>query len=172
VTGIQQFGLLVERPPDDEQADMLFAHLADLCIEVGQGTTRVLFDRQAPTLTDAIVSAVRDLDRVGLLVLAANEDDDLVTLAVVAARVGLPLDVVQRWAVGLAGPGGFPAPVQPDAPRKCFRWSAVAAWLGVHHRFREPDASLTFVAVNLALRLRALAPRVDRIELIRALLSG
>jgi hypothetical protein len=172
VIGVQQFGLLVERPPDDEQADGMFAHFADLCIEVGRGTARVLFDRRAPTLGDAIVSAVRDLDRVGLVVLAASEDDDLVTLAVVAARLGLPLDIVQRWAVGIAGPGGFPAPVQPDAVRKCFRWSAVGAWLRAHYRFQEPDASLTFVAVNLALRLRALAPQVDRIELIRALLSG
>jgi hypothetical protein len=167
---VRQFGLLVDRAPDDAQADLLFARCGDLSVEVGHGVARVLFDREAASLADAIVSAVRDLDAVGLVALAVSEDDDLVTLAVVAARAGRSLDLVQRWAVGLAGPGAFPAAVQPDAPRKCFRWSAVVPWLRVHYGYREPDPGLTFVTVNLVLRLRALAPRVDRIDVIRSLL--
>jgi hypothetical protein len=172
VTAVRQFGLLVDRAPDDVQADALFARCGDVTVEVGQGVARVLFDRVASSLADAVVSAVTDLDVVGLAALAVSEDDDLVTLAVVAARVERSLDLVQRWAVGLAGPGGFPAPVQPDAPRKCFRWSAVAPWLRVHHGYREPDESATFVAVNLVLRLRALAPQLDRIDAIRSLLCS
>ena len=55
-----------------------------------------------------------------------------------------------------------------------YRWSAVSAMLGEGPGVALTDAGTgsTLTAVNLALRLRALAPRVERIRTIRSLIAG
>ncbi len=161
---LRQFRLTVAGPLDDERADLLFDRADDLSVEMvpAEGLAWVAFDRVAPTLVDAVVSGVRDLDAAGVGVDRAVEDDPLVTLEVIAARVGRPVEVVR----------GFPAPVRDHPRRPVYSWPEVSAWLD-RHRAALPaggDVEATLEAVTLAVRLRALAPRLERMPPIRSLL--
>lgn len=166
---LRQFRLTVAGPLDDERADLLFDRAGDLSVEVvpAGGLAWVAFDRFAPTLVDAVVSGVRDLDAAGVGIDRAVDDDPLVTLEVIAARIGRPVEVVRGWTGN-----GFPAPVRDHPRRPVHRWPDVSAWLD---RQRMPpaadgDVEATLEAVTLALRLRALAPRLERMPPIRSLL--
>jgi hypothetical protein len=89
---------------------------------------------------------------------------------VMAERIGRSLDVVREWAAGRTGPGRFPQPLLDHPRRPCYRWGDVERWLGLHFGHRASDDGVTFSAVNLALKLRALAPRMERMSALRALL--
>lgn len=170
---LQQFVLVVERSPNVDQLRELHAACRDLTVEwVRPGGADVAFDRDAPTLVDAIVSGVRDLEAVGLSASRVREDDDPVTLAVIAARVGRSREAVRLWSVGRTGPGGFPAPVAGGPGTEFYRWSHVAPWLRDRMGFPLPDPEPVLAAVNLALQLRAIAPRVSRMDAVRSLLAA
>jgi hypothetical protein len=171
---LQQFGLVVDLPVDDSAIDALFERCGDTAVE--QSPDRpgavISFDREAPTLVDAILSAVRDLDAVGIAAVGVREDSDLVTLAVIAHRVGRSRECVRLWSLGRTGPGGFPAPVDSDLKVALYRWSQVAPWLRERLGMPVPDPEPTLAAVNLALQLRAMAPRVSRMDAVRALIAA
>ncbi|WP_327008584.1 hypothetical protein OHA72_15820 [Dactylosporangium sp. NBC_01737] len=164
MTMLRQFRLTVAGPLDDERADLLFGRADDLSVEVvpADGVAWVAFDRVAPTLVDAVVSGVRDLDAAGVGIDRAVADDPLVTLEVIAARIGRPV----------AAGRGFPAPVRDHPRRPVYSWPDVLAWLDRRRASVPPggDAEATLEAVTLALRLRALAPRLERMPPIRSLL--
>jgi hypothetical protein len=127
----------------------LLDHCADAVVEHDPVARelRAHFDRAAPSLAEAVVSAVRDVDAGGLISLAAQPDDDLVTLGAVAARLG----VSRRVAEGLLH--GGPAPLWQCSDEPVYRWTEVAPRV----RVRGDSASARiFEAANLALRLRTL----------------
>jgi hypothetical protein len=171
---LRQFLFVVEQEPSEEQVEALFDRSDDAIVELdpGSGEVWVAFDREAPSLVDAIVSGVRDLDGLGVVTRQVRDDDDVVTLGLIAQRVGRSEDAVRRWAKGVTGPGGFPAPVVEHSRRPCYRWSEVVPWLDGHYGHATPDVSATLKAVNLALALRALSPAVERMAAIRGLLAG
>ncbi|MET7397690.1 hypothetical protein ABZS66_29805 [Dactylosporangium sp. NPDC005572] len=160
---LRQFRLVVAGDITEERADRLLWRAVDACVEAGpDGAGWVAFDRPAPTLVDAVVAGVRDLDAAGLVPDRATGDDPLVTVETVAERVGRPAEVVRGWAL--------PPPVGPHPRRPVFDWPAVMGWLVRHEDYLVPDDDATLEAVTLALRVRTLAPRVDRLEPIRSLL--
>jgi hypothetical protein len=171
---LQQFVVLVDKAPTEYQFVGLFAKCGDVVVEENPGrrTSEIKFDRDAPTLADAIVSGLRDLESLGITAIRVREDDDLVTLPVVAQRVARSREAVRLWSVGHAGVGGYPAAVDAALNTHFYRWSQVGPWmvenLGVAAWHPEPVLS----AVNLTLRLRTLAPRVERWEVIRSLLTA
>jgi hypothetical protein len=166
---LRQFRLTVGEPLDDERVDLLFDRADDLSVEVvpAEGLAWVAFDRVAPTLVDAVVSGVRDLDTAGIGIVRAVPDDPLVTLEVIAARTGRPIEVVRGWAGA-----GFPVPVRDHPRRPVYRWPDVVAWLSRRRLLPAGccDVDVTLEAVTLTLRLRALAPRLERMPPIRSLL--
>ena len=168
---LRQFVMVLAEAPTVQQVGMLFTRVDDLTVGVDDtGRAEVAFDRDGPTMVDAIVSAVRDLDVVGLVATEVCPDDDLVTAATVAERLDRPVDAVRRWATGVTGPGGFPPPVDWAYENPCYRWSEVIPWLRRHVNVEPPNVGPTLTAVNLALQLRALAPQVERIGAIRSLI--
>jgi hypothetical protein len=171
---LRQFMFVVDREPTEEQVEYLFDRSDDATVELepASGEAWVAFDREAPTLVDAIVSGVRDLDSVGIIPRQVRDDDDVVTLGLIAQRIGRPEDAVRRWAMGLTGPGGFPAPVVEHPRRPCYLWSEVVPWLSRHYGHEPQDASMALKAVNLALELRAMGPDVERMAAIRGLLAS
>jgi hypothetical protein len=171
---LQQFGIVVDQPVDEATQRALFARCRDVTIErkPNHSGALIMFDRPAPTLIDAILTAVRDLDAVGLCAARVRDDDDLVTLAVIAKRVGRSREAVRLWSIGRTGPGGFPAPIDIDASVAYYRWSQVAPWLRERMKMPVPDPEPVLAAVNLALQLRAMAPRVSRMDVVRALIAA
>lgn len=171
---LYQFLLVIPREPTPDEVDAVFSRSDDVSVETDPwiGLPWVAFDREAPTLVDAIVSGIRELDRCGLPPLQVKADDDLVSIGMIAQRVQRSATTVRGWVRGEVGPGQFPPPVDPDELRRpCFRWSDVACWLTEHVRSDPPAAvDRTIDAVNLALRLRSLSSSVERMGAIRGLL--
>lgn len=163
---IHQFIVAVGSDPTDDQVEALF----QLHDEPGaEGNPRtglgwIHFLREAPNLMDAILSAVGDLETIGLRPVGIR-DDDYVTLGDIARRIGRSRESVRLWAIGRVGPGDFPEPVsQDDSHTTFYRWIEVVFWLNGRMGFGLLHPDPTLHAANLALQLRALAPVVPRLD--------
>lgn len=102
----------------------------DASIEDGPRGVLISFDREAPSLPAAIISAVRDVETVPGMRVAGVTEEDGVTLADIAKRAGRSYEAVRMYAAGKRGPGGFPAPdwTSPGGER-FYSWTLVGAWL-------------------------------------------
>jgi hypothetical protein len=168
---LQQFSLVLDRPVGRAQR----RHLGDLQapprVERGpDGTQRLAYDRSSAELVGAVAEAVAEAEALGLRVVRVD-DRDWVTLADVAARIGRSREAVRLWALGRQGPGGFPPPLNPGMDTSFYSWVAVSPWLRERMGYDLPDDEPVLVATNLALQLRALAPRIRRMDLIHGLLT-
>jgi hypothetical protein len=155
----QQFMLRLNREVTDEEIEALYeAGCADASVETGPLGAVVDFTREAPTLAEALVSAVRDIEKVSGLRVIGVACDNMVTLAGIADRVGVTREAVRLWATGQRGPGGFPPPViMTPAGEKVWDWQQVACWLDTHPV--QSPAQPIFVATG---RLRTLCT-ADRV---------
>lgn len=105
---------------------------ATLCMRNGRAF--LVFSREASSLTDAILSAIRDVARsdIGARVLRVDESQ-LVTQADIARRLGWSRQLVHQYVTGARGPKCFPPPVGQLTPRVLlWYWSDVARWLKTH----------------------------------------
>jgi hypothetical protein len=171
--GLQQFLLVADRLATDEEIGAIFDRCADLGVgcRVRDRQTDVCVDRDAPGLLDAALAAIRDLDEIGLCPTGIREEE-LVSLEDVAARLGRSAEAVRLWAAGRVGPGAFPAATRVLGGVALYSWREVRAWLRQRMRLDLPDPAPVMTAVDLALRLRALAPQVGRMAAIRALIPS
>jgi hypothetical protein len=161
---LQQFSLVTDREPAVPSGGGRWHRDAD-------GAPRLSVDRDAPTLLDAIADAIAETEFAGVTVVRVD-GRDWVTLADVAGRIGRSREIVRLWAAGRRGPGGFPPPLNPGMETAYYSWAAVGPWLRQRLGYPLADEGPVFDAVNLALRLRALAPRIGHMHLIRALLRA
>jgi len=93
-----------------DEVDALVDRADDVTPEHEQGRTLLGFDREATSLTEALVSALRDVEAAGLVV-GSVRSEDLVTLKEIASRTGRTYESVRLLAAGKRGPGGFPGPM-------------------------------------------------------------
>ncbi|GIF53159.1 hypothetical protein DFJ67_0219 [Asanoa ferruginea] len=169
---VQHFLLVVERPPSLTQQRRLAALPTPPRSETGaDGTHRLTFDRPGSVLADAIAVAIHQVELTGLRVVRVA-DRDWLTLAEIGARIGRSRELVRLWALGKQGPGGFPAPLDPDRDTSFYSWAQVSPWLRERLGYDLPDDEPILAATNLALQLRALAPRIQHMQLIRDLLAA
>jgi len=105
------FALRLNRAPTDDEIELLYEATggdSDVEWNPDAGYGAVTVNREADTLTDAIVSAVHDVEQVpGLRVVGAGQDD-LVTMLDIARRVGRTRASVRMLVNGQRGPGEFP----------------------------------------------------------------
>lgn len=169
---VHTFTLVLDRQPTDEELSQLFdAGCDDVTFGVEDGFPVADFDRRAPMAADAIASAVRDLDKVGITARRLL-DQDLLTLADIADRIGRSREAVRRYATGERGPGGFPPPVNPAREGTVFyRWSEVAPWLRQHLDLELPKIDLVFVVANLVLQTRLHRDQVPHMSALTDLLA-
>ena len=160
------FALVIEGPIlQDAFLDALYeAGCSDALFgtvdEVGYGD----FTRLGPTFTDAIASAIRDVESVEGLRVVRIEPDDLLTMSEIAGRLGRSRESVRLLISGRRGPGAFPAPVSHLPSRsRLWRWSDVAAWMGTLPS-KELERSRVIAAVNAALELRRQQPDLGERE--------
>jgi hypothetical protein len=125
-----EFTLRLNRAIIADEADALYAIFGDGTIETGPDITRIDFDREAPSLAAAIVSAAFDIEKVDGLRAVGIACDDMVTLARIAERADVSREAVRLWATGKRGPGDFPEPMfTTPAGERVWDWSLVARWL-------------------------------------------
>jgi hypothetical protein len=113
----------------------------DATLSIRRGHLYAEFSRNAPSMKDAILSAIRDIRRakIGASVLCVDECN-LVTQAEIARRIKRTRQMVNQYISGDRGPGDFPAPehhLGDGAP--LWRWSSVSAWLADNDIIRRED---------------------------------
>ena len=92
---------------------------------------RLDFTRAAPTMKDAILSAIADVRGVGMGIDVLRIDCSyLVTQAEIARKIGKSRQMVHQYIRGIRGPGGFPPPARKGASdQPLWHWCDVAEWL-------------------------------------------
>jgi len=134
--------------------DLFFSSRAS--VEVGSGSD----------LYDDITRVVSFFESRGEYPLRLDADDWL-TLQGVAQRIGISREVVRLWSAGACGPKGFPPPLNPNRDTSFYSWAEVSRWVRDHTRHDPgPDEEPVLVAMNLALQLRRLLPRLSQPEAV------
>ncbi len=167
---LHRFQIVVDEAPADEQIDALYARAGLLTRRVAPRAGEIMLLREAPTLVEAIASGIGDLEAVGLRPVRVP-DEDWVTMGEIADRIGRSRECLRLWSLGRMGPGGFPPPLHTGTSTAFYSWAEVLPWLRERMGFDLPDEEPVRTVLNLALRLRALAPRIERMDLVRALLA-
>lgn len=130
------FILILNRPVDEATVDLLFeAGLDDAAVTGFDGSAALDVDREAPSLLDAIASAVREAESVSGVEVVRVEEEELVSQADIAERTGRSRQAVNHWIKRDAASSGFPEPAYGASTRSpLWRWADVQAWL-------NPDGS-------------------------------
>ncbi|MFG2044427.1 hypothetical protein [Dactylosporangium sp. NPDC048998] len=160
-----------QRPTEADLRKLDDKGLDDATFGVDRGLPVVEFDREAPTLAEAVASAIRDLEAADL-VASRVLDEDLLTLADIADRIGQSRESVRRYVTGDRGPGGFPPPANPARDGTVFyRWSEVAPWVRRNLQIDVPEADPALALANLLIQARRLAGQVAHSAALTDLLS-
>jgi hypothetical protein len=131
---------VTELTPEIEDA-LFEAGCDDATPSVRFGRVYLTFSRTAPTLQEAIFSAMRDVKKaaVGADVLRIDTCD-LVTQADIGRRIGRSRQLVHQYITGERGPKGFPPPVCHIADESpLWMWCEVAYWLRQNDMIKEDD---------------------------------
>jgi hypothetical protein len=158
-----RFVILLARPAVGAQLDALGD--IDVCPDGS-----ICVKRRGRSLAAVVTAAVRDLEAVGLQPVRVC-DGDWVTLAEVGVRIGRSRENVRLWAAGKYGPGGFPPPLNPGNQTTFYSWAEVSLWLRERMAFDLPAPEPVLVALNLALQLRSLMPRIGEAATLRELVG-
>lgn len=125
-----EFTLRLGREVQADEADALYGVFDDGSIVTGPGEAVIEFTREAPSLAEAIVSAIRDVESVAGLRVTGAGQDDLVSMLDIAHRTRRSREAVRLWAAGKRGPGGFPMPAwKSPAGERFWRWPDIANWV-------------------------------------------
>ncbi len=170
-----QFTLVIAG--DLERAEAIDALFEAGCDDATFGTVDYVgygdFVREAPSLAEAVRSAIEQVESVPGLRVSRVEPDDLVTMNEIAERMGRSRESVRLLIKGARGPGGFPPPASHlKARSRLWRWSEVAAWAKNVRASVDPRAAALIAMVNAALTLRENAARVanEERDLVAALM--
>jgi hypothetical protein len=99
------------------------------------GVSVVELERAAATFADAVLDAIREVEKPGDVSVVRVEPDELVTASAIARRVGRSRQSIAQLIAGERGPAGFPAPaVWIDRKTRLWRWTDVAEWFAVAGR--------------------------------------
>ena len=153
------FTLLTVGPDPTQHIEALFeAGLHDVTAGMRDGTGFLGVDREAASLSSAVISAIRSCESAvaGIRVVRV-EPEEFVTASAIAERTGRTRESIRLLFEGARGPGAFPGPIAWLNDRtKLWDWGEVATWFA--ERMGE-DVSThselhTIGAMNALLRLR------------------
>jgi transcriptional regulator with XRE-family HTH domain len=141
----------------------------DATLSIQYGQLYIEFSRSAPSLKDAILSAIHDVLKanIGAQVLRVDECD-LVTQAEIARRIGRSRQQIYQYINGERGPGGFPPPechLAEGSP--LWEWCAVSWWLSQNAIIRPEDGWNAEVVAAINNWLAAQRQRERHPELVR-----
>lgn len=142
----------------EELENALFeAGCDDATLSVCYGRIFMEFSRSSTSIADAILSAIRDVQKanIGATVLQVDECN-LVTQAEIARRINRSRQLINQYITGHRGPGGFPPPVcQLSEKTPLWQWCAVSFWLCQNDMIKPEDLadSQVVAAINNMLEL-------------------
>jgi hypothetical protein len=118
----------------DEVGQALDAAGADVSVAIRDGVVSLMVSREASTFEEAILVALREVERLPGIEVVHVGPDALVTATEIADRLGVTRQAIQLMINGQRGPGGFPAPLLGLSSRqRVWRWLDVVEWLGDRH---------------------------------------
>jgi hypothetical protein len=167
---IYEFALVLDHEPTESELQaFVMAGLDNVGIEGSHGVTLAHFERDAATLAEAILTAVRQLEAAGVAPTAVASND-LVSLKDIASRTGRSYESVRLLAQGNRGPGGFPPPLSGSG-WSLYSWAQVSHWFAEHY---GTEAASTYdraiaAADHLVRARRMLAGNENRAELAKLL---
>jgi predicted DNA-binding transcriptional regulator AlpA len=124
---------------DDFEARFYDGRCGDATVSYQNGHTILDFEREAQSITEAIVSAVADATAAGAIV-ERVEPDPLVSLSDMAARSGMSRAAMTNYYKGHRQEG-FPAPkARVTTASPLWDWADVAEWLFRHGRISKEEA--------------------------------
>jgi len=137
--------------PDGRFEDALYeAGCDDALLAFRAQVAYLEFDRRAPRLERAVLSAIREVE--------SAEPGDLVNASEIGRRARLTREYIRLLAQGERGSGGFPAPESGITGKTlAWSWAKVVRWLSQHRMLEDAslvDAALTLRDVNDALEVR------------------
>jgi hypothetical protein len=159
-----EFSLRLNREVTDAEVEALYeAGCSDAAVETGPLGAMIEFDREAPSLAEAITAAVRDVEKLPGLRAVGLACDSMVTLLEISERAGVSREAVRLWAAGRRGPGGFPPPVMITAGgESVWEWEQVVPWLLENGPGRQGAFVCTFRVADPAAHVLLTADRVLR----------
>ena len=118
------------------------------------------FDREAETLNQAVLSAIRDIESAGISARVESVDSTLVGLSDIAELTGLTRQAIALLKEGARGSRQFPGPVQRvKGNSPLWHWRTVVDWLASEGRVPADSPLIANAHVldslNLALQLRS-----------------
>ena len=125
----------------DEIEDALLRACDDATLAMRSGRPFLTFSRQAPSMKDAILSAIHDVhgSALGIEVLRVDYCS-LVTQSDIARRINKSRQMVYQYARGIRGPGRFPSPVcELGDGQSLWLWCEVSYWLWHNNMIRESE---------------------------------
>ncbi len=125
-----------------EVQDALFeAGCDDATLSMRCGRPFLTFSRTAPTLKDALFSAISDVKKANIGAEVLRIDCcNLVTQSEIAHKIGRTRQLVHQYVTSERGPGSFPPPacnVSDDADAPLWYWCEVAHWLYQNNMITE-----------------------------------
>jgi len=166
------FMLILDGPIDEATSDLIYeAGLDDAAITAFDGHPALDVDREAPTLLDAITSAVTQAESVTDIHVLRVEGEELVSQADIAERTGRSRQAVNHWINRDADSSGFPDPAYGTTTRSpLWRWTDVQAWL--EPDVQTDDRSRIVALVNATLLARRNLLDDDERKLVETLLAA
>ena len=146
--------------PDGRLEDALFdSGCDDATLAFRNSVGYLEFDRRAPSLDTAILSAVRDVERADpRLTVMRVEPGDSVNASEIARRVQLTREYIRLLVQGKRGEGDFPAPQSGITGKTLvWSWAEVVRWMSQHGMLEDKplvEAALTIRDMNDALEVR------------------
>ncbi|PWC15688.1 hypothetical protein B4923_00805 [Brenneria roseae subsp. americana] len=152
----------------------LFSSGCDDALICFYGNTVYLeFDRESPDFSDAIMSAIRDIESAGINAHVQSVDAAWVGLSDIAALSAMSRQAIALLKDGKRGAGDFPSPVQRlKGSSPLWDWGEVADWLAKQKKIPQAiaDNARELAAINLALQLRN-ASQKDKLSHYYSLLN-
>lgn len=169
------FTLVLDGPPDlsEEILDAFFeAGCDDATFQIRDGLLIAEFDRDAGNLSDAVVTAIKDVESATPAYHVVRvEPDDLVSITDIAKRTDRSRESVRLLAAGKRREHrSFPPPQGQIGRQKLWAWGAVAEWfaheVGQHARLGGAPQFIAALNGVLATRrnLAELSEVVDEVR--------
>jgi hypothetical protein len=146
--------------PDGRLEDALYqAGCDDAVLAFRTSVAYLEFDRRAPSLESAILSAVREVESADPRIRVVRvEPGDPVNASEIGRRARLSREYIRLLAQGERGDGGFPAPHSGITGKTLvWSWAEVVRWLSQHDMLEDTsqvDSALTIRDLNDALEVR------------------
>jgi predicted DNA-binding transcriptional regulator AlpA len=150
------FELTIKGVLTDELLDTLVdVGCDDATFSAKDDLTFASFDRDAPTLLGAIISAIRDIESVNTFRVMQVDPDELVWASEIAERTNRSRQSIDQLVKGQRGPGTFPSPASHSTRNPLWRWPEVEAWFETYEgRPANPERAAIVSAINNTLQAR------------------